>query len=428
MEPWQRNFWAIWPGLFSVSAGLSAVLPGLPLYIEESFGIRDRDAIRYWTSLVFGAGPFFAGLMGPFWGSLGDRVGRRVMVLRSVFAIAIVNTLMPFATSPFWLFALRALQGVFAGYVAPAIAMVLVAAPPERNGRIIARLQVALAVGLLAGPPIAAEIAEGFGRRAVFWFCAGASVLATLPVLFVAREPARQGLARASLWRGFLTDLHSLGAHRLFLILLPLLLVMRLGQNMVEPVIALFVRELGPLEWIAERSRDAEHAIDRTTAVCYTILAVAQILFTPLWGRLGDRFGPLRCLAAASLGLGGVLAVTTGVTGIGPYLALRCLAALFMSGVMTLAYAAASKRVPERRRSLAFALVQSCIQFGLSLGPLLGQAFVPIDPASPRDSGVRGLFTVAAVCLLVAGVGMVLVRFLPAEEPVARESLPDERT
>ena len=404
------------------------MLPGLPLYIEESFGIRDPGQIRLWTSLVFGAGPFFAAIMGPFWGSLGDRMGRRSMVLRSVLAIAIVNAAMPIATSPFWLMALRALQGVFAGYVAPGIALVSVSAPPGRQGRVIAWLQVALATGMLFGPVIAAEIAEVYGRRAVFWFCAGMSGVAALPVLLIATEAKKSSGARPGVFQGFQNDLRSLGAHRLFLALLGMLLVMRLGQNMIEPLITLFVRELGPLPWVALRSRDHDHAIDRTTALCYTILAVAQIAFTPIWGRLSDRFGPLRCLAIASLGLGGILLWSARVATIEGYLVLRGGAALFMAGVMTLAYAAASKRIPAERRSLAFALVQSCIQLGLSLGPLLGQALVPIDATVVNDSGVRGLFVVAACCLLAAGIGMILLRFVPAREPVAAELMPEERT
>src|SRR5262245_60846467 len=99
LDSWKRTFLAVWPGLFAVSAGVSAVLPGLPLYIEEAFGVRDPEAVRCWTGLVFGAGPFFAAVMGPFWGSLADRFGRRAMVLRSMLAIAVVNALMPFATS-----------------------------------------------------------------------------------------------------------------------------------------------------------------------------------------------------------------------------------------------------------------------------------------------------------------------------------------
>jgi MFS family permease len=188
------------------------------------------------------------------------------------------------------------------------------------------------------------------------------------------------------------------------------------------------VRELGPPEWILSGSSDREHAIDRTTALALSILAVASILVTPLWGRMSDRAGPLRCLAVASLGLGLVLLVTSRVRSIEGYLALRAVAAVFMSGVMTLAYSAASKRVPPERRSLAFSLVQSGIQIGLSVGPLLGQAFVPIDRAVANDSGVRGLFVVAACCLLLAGVGMAFLRFLPADEPVEGVLLPEEKT
>jgi MFS family permease len=88
-------------------------------------------------------------------------------------------------------------------------------------------------------------------------------------------------------------------------------------------------------------------------------------------------------------------------------LLLRAAIACLMAGSMTLAYAAASKRVDDRHRTLAFAMVQSCIQFGLALGPLLGAAV-----AAEAGGGVafgRALLVAAALCA-AAGLGMVALR------------------
>src|SRR5262249_32894515 len=138
--------------------------------------------------------------MGPFWGSLGDSRGRRPMVLRSVLAIAAVNALMPFATSPLGLAVLRGIMGVFAGYVAPGIALVVATAPAERQGDLISRIQVALAAGTLLGPLLGAEATRLWGRAAVFWLCAALSAAAVVPVLLFAREERRpsheQGIVR----------------------------------------------------------------------------------------------------------------------------------------------------------------------------------------------------------------------------------------
>ena len=106
-----RNLFAIWPCMFTMSMGLMAVIPMLPLYIEERFGLTDPQAVRTWTGIIYGAAPLTAALFGPIWGALGDRVGRKPMVLRAAFAVAVAMALMPLAPTPGWLAGLRVLQG-----------------------------------------------------------------------------------------------------------------------------------------------------------------------------------------------------------------------------------------------------------------------------------------------------------------------------
>lgn len=404
LERWQRNLWAVWPSMFVVSLGLMAVIPTLPLYIRERFAVDDPDEVASWTALVFGAGPLAAAFSGPLWGALGDVVGRRIMVLRSMFAIAVVMALLPLAPTPGWMVVLRAVQGVFAGYVAPAMALVLADAPAERQGWAIARMQLALAMGLAFGPMMGAELSARLGRGAEFYAAAILSMLSVVIIALFAREERStlsrrdgEGVLRAML--GGLVD--TLG-NRVFLVLLALILAMRFAIHMIEPFLALWVEELGPLSWLAADGID-DHGLARTTALAFTIVAVAQLLFTTSWGRLADRIGPLLGLGIVSLGLAVVLALTSTVHDIGAFLLLRCVAALFMAGAMTLAFAAVAKRVSPLRKSVALALVASCTQLGLSLGPICGA------PLSHRI-GLRGLYVVAAVVLLAAGAGMLILR------------------
>ena len=384
-----------------------AFLPTLPLYVEERFGIRDPAEVRMWSGAIYGSAPLCAAFTGPIWGALADRVGRKAMALRAMFGITCVALLMPLAESPLWLMLLRGLQGCVAGYVAPAISLVSASAPAGRQGRLVGNLQVGLALGLLTGPLVGAELVPWIGRGNIFYFSAVMAGLASLPVIFFTRED-RSTLNRGPGPRSSLfADIRGLTTSRVVLGLLAAVFLMRFGQHAVEAYVALWVRELGPLDFVVAQTETLTHAVDRTIAVAFGVLAVAQILFTPLWGRLADSFGPLRCLSVLALGLGATLFVTGFVRDIRIFLMMRCVAAVFMAGTMTLAYASISKRVDQKNRSLAYAMAQSCIQFGLALGPLFGGFLT-------QSYGLESLFFLASACLLVAGLGMLILRVVSA--------------
>lgn len=394
--------------------GLMAFLPVLTAYVGERYGITDEIELTFWGGAIYGMAPFSAAIIGPVWGALGDRFGKKPMAIRANLAIALTTLLMPFAPTPFVLLLLRIVQGAFAGYVAPAMALVIQDAPPQHQGRTIAGLQVAMAFGTALGPMLGAEVSLLFGRQALFWVTSALSGLSGLLLWRFAQEVRTPQVGeRQPFGSEFRSALTGLLRNRVFLALLLLVLLLRLGQNMLEPFLVLFVRQLGAPEWMRALTETGEAALEYTINVAFTVLAVAQWVFTPLWGRYADRFGPLRCLAVLAVVLGGVLAVTSQVRGIDGFLGLRCAAACFMAGSMTLAYAAASKRVVPERRTLAFSLVQSCMQFGFALGPLLGAQLGKIG-ATAEHANLRLLFAVAGGLCVLAGIGMFVLRLWPA--------------
>lgn len=407
MDPGRRNFHAVWPSLFATSMGLMAFLPMLALYVQERFGIDDAKDLAFWAGIIYGAAPLTAAIAGPVWGGLGDRIGKKPMAIRANVAIAATTALMPFAPTPLVLLLMRAVQGVLAGYVAPAIALVSHDVPRAEHGLVIARLQVAMAFGSFLGPSLGAEVSHWWGRSAVFWVTSCLSMLAAVQLHVFARETRPAARAPGSFAKDLLHSCRTLLGNRAIAWLLVLVLVLRLGQNMIEPFIALFVKELGPQALLASWSASRELAVDRTTAAAFAVLAVAQWVCTPWWGRLADRFGPLRCLAILGLCLSGLLLLTSIVQTIDQFLVVRTVAACAMAGSMTLAYAATSKRVADERRTLAFAMVQSCIQFGLALGPLLGAAIAVADGDTTNFR--RSLVAASGLCL-VSATGMFVLR------------------
>ena len=379
--------------------GLMAFVPMLPVYLRERFGMDDPEEVRRWTGAVYGVAPLVAALCGPLWGVLGDRHGRKPMALRAVLGIALVTALMPLANGPGQLTALRGMQGLLAGYVAPAMALVAADVPAERQSRTLGGLQVGMALGMLLGPLVGSEVAAAFGRPAVFYVTSGLAVCGAVPIVVFAREGTRPEPAD----RPGLVDVARFVAHPIVAVLMLAFFLMRGAQMMVDAYLALWVTELGPLSWLAGDDIGLVHALDRTTAMMFTVLAAAQILFAPLWGRAGDRFGPLRCLAFLSAVLG-VLVALSGLAGnAAQFLVFRCASATFACGTMTLSYAAISKRVPTGRKAVAFACVQSFMQLGMFAGPLVGGQVSSVF-------GLQSLFFVAGGLSVAASGVMLAIR------------------
>jgi MFS transporter, DHA1 family, multidrug resistance protein len=107
-------------------------MPFLPLYFQQ-LGVQDVGEIAMWSGLSLGVTPALTAMLAPFWGRLADRYGRKVMVERSLVSFIVVMAALAYVTRPWQVFALRAVQGLFAGYGALTLAMAADSAPRDRT-------------------------------------------------------------------------------------------------------------------------------------------------------------------------------------------------------------------------------------------------------------------------------------------------------
>ena len=133
MERWKQTYWAVWVSNLVTAIGMMSFLPFFPGHLR-ALGVTDPASIATWAGVIYGTAPLSAALTAPIWGALGDRIGRRLMVLRSMLAITVFVGAMAFARSPLELFILRFLQGVFSGFLAPSMTLVSIVAPLEHTG------------------------------------------------------------------------------------------------------------------------------------------------------------------------------------------------------------------------------------------------------------------------------------------------------
>lgn len=160
--------------LFLDVIGFGIVMPVMPDLITSLTGAPLGEAARIggWLLGSFAGMQF---LFGPVMGGLGDRFGRRPVLLACLVAFGVDYIVMGLAPSIAWLFASRALAGVAGASFVPASAYVADITPPERRAQNFGLIGAAFGLGFVVGPSLGGLLGH-FGVRVPF-FAAGALAL-----------------------------------------------------------------------------------------------------------------------------------------------------------------------------------------------------------------------------------------------------------
>ena len=134
MPQWKKNVMVFFVAFFIIDVTYSMVMPFLPLFLERDLGVTSAAEVKLWNGLIYGASYLTMILFGPLWGWLGDKYGRKSMVLRSGIGLTISMFLMTYATNAWQLLLLRLLNGALSGYFPAANAMTAASAPPDKVG------------------------------------------------------------------------------------------------------------------------------------------------------------------------------------------------------------------------------------------------------------------------------------------------------
>lgn len=180
--------------LNAISFGL--MIPVLPNLIKQFTG-GDAAEASEWNvvfAVTWGVMQFFTG---PILGVLSDRVGRRPVILISLFGLAIDFLVMALAPNLWWLLIGRVLNGVTASTFSTASAYVADITPPAERARAFGWLGAAFSFGFLAGPAIGGFLGE-HDLRLPFYVSAAVTFANALYGLFILPEslPAARRTAK----------------------------------------------------------------------------------------------------------------------------------------------------------------------------------------------------------------------------------------
>jgi MFS family permease len=238
----RKNLFALTAASFVGFTGFTLVMPFLPLYIAQ-LGVTDVGEVAAWTGISLGITPALTALLAPAWGRVADRFGRKLLVARSLASFVVLMTAMAFATRPWHLLVLRAVQGVFAGYGALCVAMAADSAPKERLAQSIGMVQTAQRLGPAVGPVLGGMVAGLVGLRHAFFVTAALYAVALVQLVVLYREPPAVA-TRAAAARGRIT-FRSVLAFENFLVLMGVIFGFQFVDRSFGPVLPLHVAALG---------------------------------------------------------------------------------------------------------------------------------------------------------------------------------------
>lgn len=368
---------------FAYFSGLGVLAPVLPRYVEDELAGGGAE-----VGIVVGAFAVSAALLRPWVGRVGDRDGRRVLVVGGCLAAgaSMLGYGLPGGLAVLVLLRLVTGAGEAAAFVGAATAAQDLA-PPERRGQAASYFSVAVYGGLGLGPPVGEWVYRAHGPGTAWAVAAGCCLVGALLALAMpADRPSASEMRPLSPSGGWRSSLHPAGLRPGVILALG-----ASGYAGFSAFVPLYVDEIG--------LSDAGPAF-----VEYAVIVLAVRVFgSRLPDRLGARTGPLAALVlqASGLVLMGVWASPTG---------LYAATAVYAAGVSLLypaLFPAVVDAAPADERSHAIATFTLFFDLSQGLGaPLLG-AIVAL-------TNERGAFVAAG---LLSALGFVLHRAAPRPVP-----------
>ncbi len=352
---WRKNLYIIWSAQLIAMIGMSMVIPFLPLYVKD-LGVTDITEVKRWSGLVVSGVFITAVIATPVWGWLGDRVGKKKMVLRAIFGLAVSQLLIGFSQDVVQLFIFRMVQGALSGFIAAALALVSSNTPKEKSGYAIGFLASSTAAGNLLGPFVGGLLADAFGYRNVFFITSGICAISGLLVFAFVKEINGTRNRDSDIWDNYNFVFKNLRIKYAML----LLVISAAAISMIQPLFALFIeRKLGTTAYLAT-----------ITGSIFGVVGLFQVISSSFWGKLNDKRQVRKNLAWALVGAGAGYALHVVSTGVWELIPIRALLGLCIGGVMPSLFSFINKCIPDHRKGGVMGIASSFTMLGNLIGPI----------------------------------------------------------
>ncbi|MEV5829322.1 MFS transporter [Spirillospora sp. NPDC052242] len=340
-------------------------------------------------------------------GTLGDRIGRRRLLLAGAAAFAVLSALAAWSTGPGMLIALRALLGVAGATIMPAtLSLIRHMFADDRQRRLAVALWTAGTMGGMAlGPAVGGLLLDRFWWGAVFLMAVPVMllVLAAAPLLPEHRDPApgRIDLPSVALSLAAMLPLvyavketarHGPGLWAAAALLVGAasgVLFVRRQSRLADPLVDLRLLRLpafapalvtvlaasmtmGAFSLLLAQYLQLVKGLTPAQAGAWLVptalVSIIAMLATPrAAARIGDRAATVAALAVAAAGFA-LLAQVSADRPTAAAIAAAAVVNLGMSPLLVLVNNLVVGVAPRERSASAAALAETCLQAGAALG------------------------------------------------------------
>lgn len=378
MRHHQRNIIVLCATVFLSSVSWNQVVPFLPKFLED---IGGKQNLYLWIGLVTAVQSLSGILAMPFWGKLGDKYGRKPMIVRAGICLVGIYLGMSICRAPWHLVVFRFLNGALTGFIPGSFALVATNTPEELAPNYIATLQVASSLGLIMGPVVGGVLAEMFGFRASMQVSAAAVLLCTLAVVLFVREPNKTKAAdNTSLLQDMAIALRS---RVQMSIMIGVMMVWFFGAA-VSPYLVLYVESLyGKLS-------------SAFAGGVFALPAVAFVATAHMWASVGTARGFHRTIIMGATGTAICMVVVAFIPNIYGFAALYLLAGVWLAAISPSTGALTCTRVEETFRGRAYGIQNSMGAAAAFFAPFLASSVAALF-------GMRWVFVMVGV-VFFAGI------------------------
>ena len=346
-----------------MSSSYTMLIPFLPIYMQSELGAT-ADNVSLWSGGTYAITFAISAFVSPIWGKLSDKMGKKPMIIRASFLLAITYFLGGIVRTPFELFLVRAFQGIASVLWPACLVMMSACVPKNKIGISMGLMQSANICGGIIGPLLGGILATVFGMRNSFYVGAVALSLITVTTILFIKEPPvapekEINKAQNTSYLSFIKDKN-------ILILLLCVCMTNLVILQIQPIVSLYVQQL---------SHNSDKAV-LLTGFIMSLGGIAGALASPLWGKTGQKVGFYKTITLAFISAGLLMSLQGVPNSLVLFGLMQFLCGLGFSGIFPSANSILVLLTPPSSRGMGFGSLFSAQMIGGALGPVIGGVIV----------------------------------------------------